>query len=131
MKKSMYVLMMLSFMLFSCGGSTEKTAEATDDETVTEQKNENTGGEASKDCDEYLDNYEKWVDDYLEVLEVWKEDPTNVANTQKMATLAETYGTWMQEWTQYASCAAQEKYEKRFEEIGDKVDKKLEELGLE
>lgn len=127
----MYVLMMLSFFLFSCGGSTEKTGEATNDETSTEQSNENASGDVANNCDEFLDNYEEWVDDYLAVLEVWKEDPTNVANSQEMAELAQTYGTWMQEWTQYASCAAQEKYQKRFEEIGDKVDKKLEELGLE
>jgi hypothetical protein len=131
MKNSMYAFIVLSFFLFSCGGSREQSTESNDDQTTrTEQEGEATSAEFA-DCDEFLDNYEKWVDDYLDVLEAYMEDPTNIQISQEYIQLAETASTWPTDWLSYASCAANEKYEKRFEAISDKVDKKMEELGLD
>jgi sulfite reductase alpha subunit-like flavoprotein len=130
MKKSLYAFIVLSFILFSCGESSEQTTESNDDQTITEQKGEATTTDFA-DCDEFLDNYEKWVDDYLTVLEAYMEDPTNIQISQEYLLLAQNSGTWLTEWTEYASCAAQGKYEKRFDAISDKIDKKMEELGLD
>ncbi len=64
-------------------------------------------------------------------LKAWKEDPTNLTITEEYQELTESMTVWYTDWTGYMQCAAQEKYQKRFEEIGDKVEKGLEEMGLD
>ena len=132
MKNLFYVFMMLSFFLFSCGGSSEQATGDSDEAVKTEQSDEvpDEGALTIKDCDDFLDKYEQWTDDYLKVVEAYLKDPTNIEISQDYIALAESMGTWYSDWTNYIECASEEKYQKRFEEISDKVDKKLQELGL-
>lgn len=132
MKNLFYLFLMLSFFLFSCGGSSEQTTNDGDDAVKTEQTDETEGNAdlAIEDCDDFLDKYDAWSDDYLKVLKAWKEDPTNLTITEEYQELTESMTVWYTDWTSYMQCAAQEKYQKRFEEIGDKIDKGLEEMGL-
>ena len=132
MKNSFYLFLMLSFFLFSCGGSTEQSTDNGNDAVKTEQTDE-AEGEADltiKDCDDFLDKYDEWSDDYLKVMKAWKEDPTDITLGEEFQKLSESMTTWYSEWTGYVQCAAQEKYQERFEEIGDKIDKGMEEMGL-
>ncbi len=133
MKKIIYVFLMLSFILFSCGGSSEQTTEDNDEAVTTEQSEDLADEDDAtiKNCDEFLDNYDKWTDDYLEVLEAYTKDPTNIEISQEYMALAESLSTWYSDWTDYVACASSEKYQKRFEEISDKVDDKLTELDLQ
>ncbi len=132
MKNLFYLFLMLSFFLFSCGGSSEKTTGDGDEAVQTEQSSEIDDGDLTiKDCDDFLDKYDEWTDEYLKVLKAWKEDPTNVEVSQSYMELTQSMTTWYTEWTDYVQCAAQEKYQKRFEEIAEKIDKGIEELGLD
>ena len=132
MKKSLYAFIMLSFFLFSCGGSSEQAAGDGDEAVTTGQNDDATddGDLTIKDCDDFLDNYDQWTDDYLKVLKAFKEDPTNVEITQEYAALSESMSTWYTDWTNYVQCASREKYQKRFQDIADKLEKGMKELGF-
>jgi len=132
MKRIIYVFIMLSFFLFSCGGSSEQATTDGDEAVKTEQSDEDTdGGDLTiKDCDDFLDKYDEWTDDYLKVLKAYFEDPTNLTISEEYQDLTESMTTWGTDWTNYVQCASQEKYQKRFEEIADKLEKGLEEIGI-
>ena len=131
MKKLFYAFIMLSFFLVSCGGSSEQASDS-DEAVKTEQSDEVTDVDAQtiKDCDDFLDDYDEWTDEYLKVMKAWKEDPTDVEVGEKYMELSESMTVWYTDWTSYMQCASSEKYQKRFEEIADKVEKGLEELGF-
>jgi len=132
MKKLFYAFIMLSFFLFSCGGSSEQATDDGEEAVQTEESDDaSDGGDlAIKDCDDFLDKYDEWTDDYLKVLKAYFEDPTNLVISEEYRELTESMTTWYTDWTSYAQCAAQEKYQKRFDEIGEKIDKGLEEIGI-
>jgi len=132
MKKLIFAFIMLSFFLFSCGGGGEKTAEQTDDVVKTDQSEDvdESDDQDIKDCDDFLDKYEEWVDDYLVVVEAFLKDASNMEVHEEYRSLTESLPTWSTEWPNYVHCGASEKYEKRFDEIGDKLEKGLEKLGL-
>ena len=138
MKKIFYAFVVLSFTMFSCGGSAEQTEESSDEAVNTEQTEESSDeavsteqSDVAKTCDEFLDNYEEWTDDYLEILEAYVKDPTNLEIGEEYAELSKSVATWYSEWGNYIACAQKEEYQKRFEAIGDKIDKKTQELGLQ
>jgi hypothetical protein len=132
MKKFLYAFIMLSFFLFSCGGGGEQKTEASDEAVETEQSDEVTdaGDQEIKDCDDFLDRYDEWSDEYLKVMKSWKENPADPEVGEKYMELSEDMGEWYTDWTNYMQCASSEKYQKRFEEIAEKIDKGLEELGF-
>ena len=132
MKNLSFAFIMLSFFLFSCGGSSDQTTGDGDEAVTTEQSDETIGdGDLTiKDCDDFLDKYDQWTDDYLKVMKAFKEDPTNVEITQEYSLLSESMGTWATDWTNYLECAASKKYQKRWEDISDKLEKGLNELGF-
>lgn len=131
MKKLFYAFVVLSFTMFSCGGSAEQTEESSDEAVNIEESNVAADDDVAKTCDEFLDNYEEWTDDYLEILEAYVKDPTNIEISKEYAELAQSAATWYSEWTNYIACAQKEEYQKRFEAIADKIDKKTQELGLQ
>lgn len=131
MKKIFYAFVVLSFTMFSCGGSAEQTEESSDETVNIEESDVAADDDVAKTCDEFLDNYEKWTDDYLEILEAYVKDPTNIEISKEYAELAQSAATWSSEWTNYIACAQKEEYQKRFEAIADKIDKKTQELGLQ
>ena len=58
------------------------------------------------------------------------KDPANMEVSQRYVELTESIATWGSDWITHAQCAAQDKYEKRFDEISNKLEKGLEDLGL-
>jgi len=132
MKNLLYAFFMLSFFLFSCGGGGEKSTDQNDEAVKTEQSEAvDEGGELTiKDCNEFLDRYDEWTDEYLKVVESYLKDPANMEVNKRYVELTESLSTWATDWVSYAQCASKEKYAQRFEEIGDKLEKGLEELGL-
>ncbi len=131
MKKLFYVFVVLSFTMFSCGGSAEQTEEISDEAVNIEESDVAADDDVAKTCDEFLDDYEKWTDDYLEILEAYVKDPTNLEIGKEYAELSESMMTWYTDWSNYAACAQKEEFQKRFEAIADKIDKKMQELGLQ
>jgi hypothetical protein len=131
MKKLNFILVILLGLTMACGTNT--TQKTSDNEEVSNELDMKDGEvEKINDCDEFLDRYEKWVDDYLVVLEKYSKDPMDTANSQEFMKVAQEASGWAQQWTNnFYACVSQEKYQKRFEAMGEKVEKKMKELGLE
>lgn len=130
MKKLIYLFAIFGFLLFSGCGNAPKD-KVSHDEDVTEETTDSTKSDDKiKDCDDFLDRYEKWMDDYLAVLEDYMKNPLDAELATKYMELAGEALNWATQWGVLYDCAGQEEYEKRFDEIEEKAEKKLEEMGL-
>jgi len=129
MKKYIAILFLSSLLISACGNNQtkEKSAETTKESI---EESDSKMGEA-KDCDEFVDQYEKWMDNYLEFLEKYMKNPMDSKLAGEYMKLAQEGMTWMNQWnTKLYYCASQEEYQERFDKISEKADKKMEELGL-
>ena len=128
----MPILVSIAMMFSSCGNnqSTEdKIEEST--EAMSEAIEAGEFKEA-KDCDEFIDQYAKWMDDYIKVIEKYMDDPMDAAMAEEFQNVAIEGASWMTQWsTNLMYCASEEKYQKRFDEISEKAEKKLKEMGIE
>lgn len=134
MKTLLSLLFIASLLIFfSCSGGKSGSEEESSEESSkeTKSKKKSSGTELISSCDDFLDRYEEWVDLYIEVLKAYKENPYDAETMNKYAETMSEASVWAQDWTKLHVCAAREKYRKRFEEIGDKVSKALDELGAE
>ncbi|RLD30797.1 MAG: hypothetical protein DRI88_05390 [Bacteroidetes bacterium] len=141
--KNLIYLVAISMFLFSscCGGGSDAKSDkesAADETIITEEVVETNNGEEVEiketeeitSCDEFLDRYEAWVKEYLDLLETFKNNPTDPDLSQKYMNVSQEAATWTQQWFQFVDCSKDEKYEKRYDEISEMVDKKLEELDM-
>jgi len=131
MKKLIYLSFISLFVLVSCGGNNDKKDKQNDAESTLEKSVEADEFDTAKDCDEFIDQYEKWMDDYLKLLEKYMKNPMDAALMQKYVEVSQEATSWLEQWTNLAACASNDKYQKRFDAISEKADKKLEELGLD
>jgi hypothetical protein len=133
MKKTLLLLTMSMLLFWSCG-SNQSTKENENNEAVSSEK-ESVSDDKTKDantCDEFLDQYEAWADDYIKFLEKYKKNPMDPKTMEKSLELSQKAGEWMMNWMNNPGmCSSEEKYEKRFDAISNKIDKKMEELGFE
>ncbi len=65
------LILSISFILTSCGGSNS--------ETTTTESGEVTEEGSSSDCDQFLRDYEAFADSYIQVVEKMKADPTDAS----------------------------------------------------
>ncbi len=136
MKNLISPILILLLVLSSCGSgssSEEKKAskEIDEAEAVIEEAIESSDFKGAKDCDEFVEQYEEWMDNYLEFLEKYMKNPMDAVNSQEYLKLAQEGMEWASQWNgSLIHCASHEKYEKKFEEIAEKAEKKMEELGL-
>ncbi len=126
-------ILFLTAMLFtSCGNKQSKEESTKDSDPKSEESLENDNLEEAKNCDEFIDQYEEWMDDYVELIEKYMKNPMDAALSEEYMKLAQEGMNWMSQWnSKLIYCASIEKYEKRFEEISEKAEKKLEEMGIE
>ena len=128
MKTYITIILSISLLLVACNSNQSKDSKKDQEEAV-----ESTSSELkeAKDCDEFIDQYEEWMDKYLEFLEKYVKDPMDSKLANEYMTLAQEGMNWMSQWTsKLYVCSSNEKYQKRFDDISEKVDKKLEELGF-
>jgi len=134
MKTLIPIIFCISLLLTACGGkqSADKEKEKTDNSEMSEEDIESAEFEEAKNCDEFIDNYEKWMDAYLEFIEKYMKNPMDATLSEEYMELAQESIDWTNQWsTKLVFCTNQEKYEKRFEEISERAEKKLKEMGLE
>lgn len=132
MNKISVSLLLLFVMFISCNSGTSKSK--SQDKLMTEQEEaiKKAANTDITDCDEFLDRYEKWVDDYLVVMEKYMKNPLDTALSQEYLKVAQEGMEWFAQWSNnHFECTQKEKYQKRFDKISEKVDKKMKELGLE
>lgn len=132
--KTMISILFCSALLFSSCGSNQ-SAEEQNEKSVDSTEKTSTQSlemEEAKNCDEFIDQYEEWSDDYIELLEKYMKNPMDASLSQEFMEQAEKAAFWMNQWnSKLVYCASKEKYQKRFDEITDRADKKLKELGIE
>ncbi|MBU8892276.1 MAG: hypothetical protein KOO66_05820 [Bacteroidales bacterium] len=124
MKKLTYLILLLSILGFaSCGSS------GTDKESSIEKKEKKS--DEIKNCDDFLAHYEEWVDEYIEVLDDYLKNPGDAIVATRYMELMQEAMEWSTKWVALADCADDEEYEKEFEEISQKIEDRLKELGVE
>ncbi len=128
MKKTTYLLAISVFLLVSCGGS---SSESNDKNSTTDEKTEISTKSETQNCDDFLEDYEKWTDKSIKLLEAYMKNPMDMELAGKYMALAQEGMDWATKWTNFYGCAAEEKYQKKFDEISERTDKKLKELGLD
>ncbi|MEN8116267.1 MAG: DUF6591 domain-containing protein [Bacteroidota bacterium] len=129
MKKLITVTFLFAMIIMSCSNNKSKSAESAEDPS---QKSVNTESlEKAKNCDEFIDQYEKWMDDYLKLLEKYMKNPMDQTLAGEYMKVAQESMEWVENWSRLSYCASKKKYEKRFNEISERAEKKMEELGLE
>ena len=135
MKKLLGLLFIVSLLIsFSCGGGKTGGEEKSSKESTKEKKSKkekSSSKEIISTCEDFLDRYEEWVDLYIAALKAYKENPFDSETMQKYTEAMSEASVWVEDWTKMYTCAAREKYQKRFEEIADKASKALEEIGAE
>lgn len=128
-----FIPLLFVFLLFawSCGNKQAKTETPAETENSVEKAGDTTPGKA-KDCDEYVDQYEKWMDNYLVLIEKFHKNPTDQEVLQQFLKIQTEALEWANQWqSEMMLCAGNETYEKRFNEISERAEKKLNELGIE
>ncbi len=131
MKKINVAFLLLFGILAACGGSQTSNSEQTTETPESGANGIEYKSEEIKDCDEFLDRYEDWVDDYLALMDKYMASPMDMELAQEFMTLGQEATDWVMQWSEDSyPCVAQEKYQKRFDEISEKADKKMEELGF-
>jgi hypothetical protein len=134
MKKFLGLLFITSLIFFfSCGGEKSESKEKSkksQEETGTKKIKGGDSGSIST-CDDFLNRYEEWVDLFIAALKAYKKNPFDSETMKKYSEAMSEASVWVDDWTKMHVCAMKEKYQKRFEEIADKANKALEDIGAE
>ncbi len=132
MKTFVSIIFCFAMLLTSCSNNQSKKESASDTDELTTKSLKSTDFDGAKDCDEFIDQYEKWMDDYIKLIEKYMKNPMDAKLMEEYMKVAEESMNWMNQWNSKLSyCASKKKYEKRFNEITEKAEKKLKELGIE
>ena len=130
MKKYISIVLLASLLFTACSNNQSKD-DSKKENTELEENTDSKIGEA-KDCDEFIDQYEKWMDDYIKMIDKYMKNPTDATLMNEYMKLAQGGMTWMNQWNgKLYYCASQDKYQKRFDEISERAEKKMKELGIE
>ncbi len=131
MKRLIFLSFVFVFFLNSCGNKSAKNESANESANSVEEKTDTVNLKKADNCDEFIDQYEKWMADYLKLLEKYMKNPMDAALSQQYMNLAQEAMNWYEQWGKLATCVANDKYQKRFDEISEKAEKKMKELGLD
>ncbi len=131
---TLLVASLISFQL-ACKKKSESAASNEDSETVVtleEQVEEkDISFEKAKDCDDFIDQYEEWSEEYIAFMAKYKDDPVKAVTSPEYSEMMLKASTWSQQWLSLSvSCAQNSKYEERVEEISNRMEQKMEELGF-
>lgn len=129
--KKLFPLLIVLLILCSCVNKNTKDEQRLEEKSESIETMENHDLKNAKNCDEFIEQYEKWMDDYLKIIEKYVKNPMDPNASQEYMKVLENASDWMNQWTNLATCTSQENYQKRFEEISEKADKKMKELGLD
>lgn len=124
------ITLLLALFLFACGNSTKNSVETENKDESTVTKSEKIKSDKAMNCDDFIKRYDEWTDAYLDVLEKYMKNPLDATMSEKYMKLAEESMNWYQQWEKLMVCSTKEKYQKKFDAIAEKVDKRMEELGL-
>lgn len=132
MRKIIFLFLVFVSLLWGCSNKQTKSESTSEDNVQVEEKSAvEEEFEEAKNCDEFIAQYEEWTDDYVKFLEKYKKNPMDSKLMNQYLELSQKGANWMMQWnSSLAVCAAEEKYQKRFDEISERIEKKIEELGF-
>ena len=134
MKTIISLFLFTSLIFVSCGNnpSNDKEEPTNALEQSSAESASSSDLENPNSCEEYLDQYEKWTEDYFKLVEKYMKNPMDASLSGEFMKQAQEGSLWLERWSsELADCASNEKYQKRYDEISEKVEKKLEELGID
>ena len=132
MKTFVSIIFCFAMLLTSCSNNQSKKESASDTDELTTKSLKSDEFKGAKDCDEFIDQYEKWMNDYIKLIEKYMKNPMDAVLMEEYMKVAQESSEWMSQWTsKLAYCSSKKKYEKRFNEITEKAEKQLEKLGIE
>lgn len=134
MKRILFITSLIAiFILSSCGSESSKSdkEESKDEATVEQNKEKSSVGEPIKDCDDFLNKYEELLDKYVDFLKDFQDSPMKAMTNPEFATYSQEFANYAMTWTTMMKCATNEKYAKKFEELGEKYEKAVKDLGIE
>jgi len=132
MKTVMSIIFCTALLFTSCGSNQSNEKSTRDTDQSSDKSIESSDLKNAKDCDEFIDQYEKWMDDYIVLIDKYLKNPMDATLMEEYMTVAEESIDWMSQWsTNLSYCASIEKYQKRFDEISEKAEKKLKEMGID
>jgi hypothetical protein len=135
MKNLLSLFICLVMLTTACGNQNKETQSQESEvkekmESLEDMRSDDF--KAAKDCEEFIDQYEQCMDNYIALLERYMNNPADAALAQEHMKVSQEAMNWVSQWnTHLAQCASNEKYEKRFNEISERAEKKLNEMGLE
>ncbi len=131
----MSIIFFTAMLLTSCGNSQskeEKEESTNETDLILDQSAETSDLKEAKNCDEFIDQYEEWMDNYIILIDKYLKNPMDATLSQDYMKQAQKGIVWMNQWnSKLTYCASKEKYQKRFDEISEKAEKKLKEMGIE
>ncbi len=134
MKTIISAILFTSLLFTSCNSnqSNEKEKSTNASEQSMDESVKSGDFEKAKNCEEFIDQYEEWTDNYIKLLEKYMKNPMDASLSEEFMKQAQKGSLWLTQWSnELVGCASQEKYQKRFDEISERMEKKLEELGVE
>lgn len=134
MKKIIPLFLFTSLLFAACGNnnSNEKEKSTNTSEQSSVESKESSDQVELNSCEEYLDQYEKWTDDYIKLVDKYMKNPMDASLSKEFMKQAQEGSLWLDKWSnELVDCASKEKYQKRYEEISERTEKKLEELGID
>ena len=133
MRKIIFLFLASVFLFWGCSNKPEKNESTSEDNVRVEEKSGMEGEfKEAKNCDEFIEQYEEWTDNYLEFLERYMKNPMDSKLMNQYVELSQRGADWLMQWnSSLVVCSTKDKYQKRFDEISEKVEKKMKELGLD
>ena len=136
MNKTVLTIILLSAVLILSCKKKQKSEESEEQITIEMKSEESVKSslvdeEKSGDCDDFIDDYEKWMDEYVALLGEYKENPMGLVASEKYTSMSMEMMNWSSKWSELAvDCASDPEYEERINKIQEKADKEMEALGL-
>ena len=90
-----------------------------------------TENKKSGDCDDFINDYEKWMKRFIKLLGKYKDNPAGLASSSEYTSMSMEMMEWTSNWANLAvDCAQNEEYANRFNEIQKKAQEQMEALGF-
>lgn len=134
MKLQTILLLVVLLISFSCKTKSSDEDKSNDTEITlsgNEASVDEDDTEEIKDCDDFIDQYEEWSEEYIAFMSKYKDNPMKAVTLPEYSEMMLKASSWSQEWLSISvSCAQNSSYSERVEEISDRMEKKIEELGF-
>ena len=85
----------------------------------------------NKDCDDFLNDYEKWMNDLIALFGKYKDRPVDLLKDPAYSKTLNKGGQWTANWLQQPqACLTSPYYQKKFEALQKRIEDKTKEFGI-